>query len=354
MRKSYLGRSGVQVSRACLGTMVFGQQVDEPTAHSLMDYAFERGVNVFDTAEMYPIPPKRETQGRTEAFIGNWFRTGGRRDKVILASKVLGRAPGRTWLRKGGEDPRLTRAQIDEAIEGCLRRLQTDRIDLYQLHWPDRPSKNWLLKPHPDLNDEYVPFERIIESLCHHIEKGNIRHWGLSNETPWGTMRFFAEADKHGWPRPVSIQNGYNLLKRDFDYDMAELSLRENFGLLAYSPLAQGYLTGKYQNGAEPEGARMTCFGRDEHYERPGNSKAIDAYVKIAREHGLEPAALALKFCDTRPFMNATIIGATHMDQLKSNLDAFDIEWNDDLEKAVHAVFMHRPTVTAPPLDVKE
>ncbi len=354
MRYSRLGRTDIEVSRAGLGTMIFGEQVKEADAFTLMDYALDRGVNLFDTAELYAVPPRPETAGATETIIGNWFKKTGNRDKVVLASKVMGRDEERTWLRTPRRTLRLTREQIDYAVEGSLRRLQTDRIDLYQLHFPDRKVKALSFNVHPDLDDDYVPFEDIIESLERHIEKGNIRHWGVSNETSWGLMRYVAEADKAARPRPVSVQNNYSLLDRDFEYGLVEDSLRENVGLIAFSPLATGVLTGKYLNGAKPEGARQTLFGDDNSLHRPGQEEAVRAYRDLALSRGLRPETLALKFVDMRPFVTSVLVGARTLDQLKINLAAFDIAWSDDLEKAVHEVYRHHRMVTARELEKAE
>ncbi len=354
MRYSRLGRTDIEVSRAGLGTMIFGEQVKEADAHALMDYALDQGVTLFDTAELYAVPPRPETAGATETIIGNWFKKTGNRDKVVLASKVMGRDDKRTWLRTPRQTLRLTREQIDFAVEGSLRRLQTDRIDLYQLHFPDRKFKALSFNVHPDVDDDYVPFEDIIESLERHIEKGNIRHWGVSNETSWGLMRYVAEADKAGRPRPVSVQNNYSLLDRDFEYGLVEDALRENVGLIAFSPLATGVLTGKYLAGAKPEGARQTLFGDDNALHRPGQEEAVRAYRDLALSRGLRPETLALKFVDMRPFVTSVLVGARTLDQLKTNLAAFDIDWSDDLEKAVHEVYRHNRTVTARELEKAE
>ena len=354
MRYSQLGRTDIQVSRAGLGTMIFGEQVKETEAFTLMDYALDQGVNLFDTAELYAIPTKPETAGATETIIGNWFKQTGKRDQVVLASKVMGRDDQRTWLRTPPQTLRLTREQIDFAVEGSLRRLQTDRIDLYQLHFPDRKVKALNFNVHPDLDDDYVPFEDIVESLERHIEKGNIRHWGVSNETSWGLMRYVAEADKAGRPRPVSIQNNYSLLDRDFEYGLVEDALRENIGLLAFSPLATGVLTGKYLNGVKPAGARQTLFGNDNSLHRPGQEEAVKAYRDLALSRGIRPETLALKFVDMRPFVTSVLVGARTLDQLKINLAAFDIDWPEELEKAVHEVYRHHRMVTARELEKAE
>jgi len=335
MQYRALGRTGLNISSIGLGTMTWGEQNTEVQGHEQMDYALAKGINFFDTAELYAVPPKPETQGATESIIGSWFQTRKNRDQVILASKIAGRSP-MGWCRNNGGKTRLNPAQIDEAVEKSLRRLQTDYIDLYQLHWPDRKIQLFGGHSYVDYPIDFTPFEIILEALDRHVQKGNIRHIGVSNETSWGLMRYLIEAESRGLPRMASIQNAYHLLNRSFETGLAEISLREEVGLLAYSPLGQGTLTGKYLNGARPAGARGTLFGRLERYQGPGAEDAIAAYGQCARDHGLSPVQLALKFCDTRPFVASTLIGATTMDQLKENIAAFDTPWSDDLEKAVN------------------
>ena len=344
MQYSELGRTGLKVSRCCLGTMMWGgPQNDEALGHAQMDYALTRGVTFWDTSEMYAVPPRPETQGETERIIGRWFADNpGKRQEVILASKIAGRSP-MTWLRRDGSPTRQTRAQIDEAVESSLKRLQTDYIDLYQLHWPDRPIRVFGGMTFQDYDQDFEDFETILESLDAHVRKGNIRHLGVSNESPWGVMRFVEAADRRGLPRIASIQNAYNLVNRVFEYGLAEIALREQVGLLAYSPVGQGYLTGKYLDGARPEGARSTLFNRGQRYEGPGAEKALRAYVELARSKGLDPAALAVKFCDSRPFVTSTIIGGSTMEQLKADIDAFDFEWTGELETAVDALHQEQP-----------
>ncbi len=344
MQYSELGRTGVRVSRVCLGTMTWGQQNTEAEGHAQMDLALDRGVNFFDTAEMYAVPPRPETQGSTERIIGSWFAADrSRRDKVVLATKAAGRGP-MSWLRDAGGGVRQTRAQLDEAITKSLLRLQTDYIDLYQLHWPDRPLQVFGGAHFVDQGTtDSEPFETILESLARHVEAGRIRHIGVSNESAWGVMRFVAESQARGLPRMASIQNAYNLVNRTFETGLAEVSLREDVGLLAYSPLGQGYLTGKYRGGALPEGARKTLFNRLSRYEGPGAERAIDSYLDLAASRGIAPEALALKFCDTRPFVTSTIIGATSVAQLEADLAAFDLAWTDELETAVNALHAEQP-----------
>lgn len=346
MKYAPLGRTGLSVSRCCLGTMTWGSQNSEAEAHEQMDYALERGVNFWDTAEMYASPPRAETQGLTERYIGTWLKKTGKRDRIVLASKIAGRTGalgGMDWLRADKASPRHTRKQIDEAVEGSLRRLQTDYLDLYQLHWPDRGVRVFGGMTYKDYGPDYEPLEDILEALDAHVKAGNIRHIGVSNEFPWGVMKFVAEAEKRGLPRLASIQNAYHLANRVFEFGLAEIAMREDVGLLAYSPLAQGWLTGKYLDGALPAGSRKALYNRLQRYEGPGAEDAFRAYVELAREHGLDPAQMAIKFCDSRPFVTATIIGATSMEQLKTNIDAFDLEWTEELDKAVDAIHVRQP-----------
>lgn len=335
-----LGRTDLEVSSCCLGTMTWGAQNTEAEGHEQMDYALTRGVNFWDTAEMYAVPPTAQSYGKTEEIIGTWFQKTGRRKDVILASKICGLSQ-MTYARDDKSLPltRHTKAQIDEAVEKSLRRLQTDYIDLYQLHWPDRPAPIFggRLKA-ADYYREYEAFETILEALDVHVKAGRIRYLGLSNETPWGVMRFIAEAEKRGLPRMHAIQNVYNLVSRKFEEGLEEVAAREDVGLLAYSPLAQGYLSGKYRNGALPKGSRKQLFDRLQRYEGPGCEDAINAHLDLADDIGWDPNHLALKFCDTRHFTTSTIIGATTMAQLKINIDAFDQVWTDDIERRVNAL----------------
>ena len=344
MEKRELGRTGLMVSTCCLGTMTWGEQNTEAEGHEQLDYALDRGVDFIDTAEMYPIAPKAETQGDTERVIGSWFKARGNRDKVILASKVVGRSV-MTYTRDGDVGLcRLTRVQIDEAVEKSLKRLQTDYIDLYQLHWPDRPVSMFGQKMRTrDYAVEYEAFEDTLDHLNAHMKKGNIRSIGVSNESPFGVMRFLAESDKHDLPRIQSIQNAYSLVNRSFEDGLDEIAMREQVGLLAYSPLGQGYLTGKYQNGALPEGSRKHLFQRLQRYEKPEAGPAIQGYLDLAARNGLDPTQMALKFCDTRPFVTSTIIGATSVQQLKTCIDAFDLNWTDELENEVNALHQRQP-----------
>ncbi|MEM0985456.1 MAG: aldo/keto reductase [Pseudomonadota bacterium] len=343
--KRCLGRTDLMVPSCCLGTMTWGTQNTEAEGHAQMDYALERGVDFWDTAEMYSIPPNAESYGKTETIIGTWFTKTGRRQDVVLATKMCGLSP-MTYARDGDVPlTRQTKEQVDEAVEKSLKRLQTDYIDLYQLHWPDRPVGLFGGKMSAkDYERAFEPFEEILSHLDAHVKAGRIRHIGVSNETSWGVMRFIAESEARGLPRMQSIQNVYNLVSRKFEEGLDEVAIRENVGLLAYSPLAQGYLTGKYRGGALPQGSRKQLFDRLQRYETVGADAAIEGYLALADEVGISPTALAIKFCDTRPFTTSTIIGATTMDQLKTCIDAFDLQWSDALENAVNEIHARQPS----------
>ncbi len=337
-----LGRSGVQVSRLCLGTMTFGEQNTEAEGHAQLDYAFGRGINFLDASEIYPIPPKPETQGRTEAIIGTWLAARKLRDKMVIATKVAGRGK-MTWLRQDRSATRQSAAQIMEAVEGSLKRLQTDHIDLYQLHWPDRPMRVFEGLNYLHLEGDSHPIEAILGVLGKLVASGKVRFVGLSNETPWGVMSFLKASEQHGLPRPVSIQNAFNLVNRTFEIGLSEIAHREQVGLLAYSPLGQGYLTGKYEGGALPPGSRKTLFDRLGRYEKGNGPKAISTYIDLARRHGLDPAQMAIAFDVSRPFVTSTIIGATTMDQLKTDIDAAELSLSPDVIADIDQIHLDYP-----------
>lgn len=335
-----LGRTGLDVSVICLGTMTWGEQNTEAEGHAQMDYAVDQGINFFDTAELYSIPPRPETQGSTERIIGSWFRSRGRRDKIILASKVVGRSAN-TWFRDDGSTTELSPAQMREALNKSLKRLGTDYLDLYQLHFPDRPMP-WGSNPTvfraPAPDEKHHPIEEILATLDGFVKAGKVRHIGLSNESAWGTMTFLHHAQTKGLARVASVQNAYNLINRTYEVALAEISMREQVSLLAYSPLAQGYLTGKYLGGARPAGARSTLFNRGQRYEKPGAEEAIRKYHALAKEFGLDPVQMALAFVNTRPFVTSNIIGATSMEQLKTNIASIDVSIPTELEARIDAI----------------
>ncbi len=345
LTKRKLGRAGIDVTPICLGSMMWGQQNTEAEGHAQLDYTIERGINFIDTAEIYSVPPKPETQGSTERIIGTWLASRKNRDKVVLASKVAGR--GNTWLRPDGKPTRLDDANIRYAIEQSLKRLQTDYLDLYQLHWPDRPlllfqdnSTIFRGLPQPD---DGVPMEDTLGALARLVNEGKVRAVGISNETAWGVSHFLRAHETGKGPRIASIQNAYNLINRTYETGLAEMGLREDVGLLAYSPLAQGYLTGKYKNGARPAGARATLYNRGQRQEKPNVEEAIAAYLALAQEYGLDPAQMALAFVTSRPFVTATIIGASTMEQLKTDIDSLDIKITPELEDRINAIHQRYP-----------
>ena len=337
MRRNRLGRTDIDVSVLCLGTMTWGEQNTEDEAHAQLDRALDAGINFIDCAELYPVPPRAETQGRTEAYIGSWLHARGVRDRVVLATKVCGRADWVDHVRKGN---RLDRANITAALDASLRRLQTDYLDLYQLHWPDRKTNFFgqLGYVHDGGDDGGTPIEETLAVLADLVRAGKVRHVGLSNETPWGVMRFLAAAEAAGLPRVVSIQNPYNLLNRSFEVGLAEIAHREQVGLLAYSPLAFGVLSGKYLDGARPAGARVTLYERFSRYTGPEAEAPVRAYVELAHAHGLSPVQMALAYVTSRPFLTANIIGATSMQQLEENLGSYAVELDDEVVTAIEVL----------------
>ena len=342
MDKRPLGRTGLDVSVICLGTMTWGQQNTEAEGHAQMDLALDRGINFFDTAELYSIPPKAETQGSTETIIGTWFRARRNRDRVILASKVVG-ATSMPWFSETRDGPSLpTRQRIARAVEESLRRLQTDYIDLYQLHWPGRPVSQFGANPvvWKPAQGEEVAIEEMLDAFDGLVKAGKVRAIGLSNESAWGVMRWIAGAERTGKARVASVQNAYSILNRTFETGLAEIALREDVGLLAYSPLAQGFLSGKYRGGATPAGARRTLFGRTERYETPGAEPAREAFFAVCDAHGLDYAQAAIRFTLSKPFVTASIIGATTMEQLATNIDAWRMAWPDELDAAIDAAHL--------------
>lgn len=335
MQYNKLPHSTLEVSKICLGTMTFGAQNTEQEAFSQLDYALERGVNFIDTAEMYPVPPDAKSQGLTEQYIGNWLAKSGKREKVVLATKVAG-PRNLPYIR---DNMSLDRRNIHLAIDDSLKRLQTDYVDLYQLHWPQRQTNCFgqLNYPYPDAQEEVTLIE-TLDALAELVKAGKVRYIGVSNETPWGVMTLLRLAEKHELPRIVSIQNPYNLLNRSFEVGLSEISHYEGVQLLAYSPLAFGCLSGKYLNGAKPDGARCSLFERFVRYFTPQGVQATEAYVNLAREHGLDPAQMALAFVNQRPFVASNIIGATNLEQLKSNIDSLDVVLTDELLQGIQEI----------------
>ncbi|TWI55416.1 aryl-alcohol dehydrogenase-like predicted oxidoreductase [Pseudomonas duriflava] len=336
-----LGRTDITVSALCLGTMTWGEQNTQDDAFLQIDHAADAGINFMDAAEMYPVPPRAETYGQTERIIGNYFKKRGTRDQWILTSKVAGPGNNITHIRDG--NLKHNRQHIVAALDGSLERLQTDRIDLYQLHWPDRETNFFGKLGYIHNDNSFTPLEETLEVLDDQVKAGKIRHIGLSNETPWGTMRFLQLAEQRGWPRAVSIQNPYNLLNRSFEVGLAEIAIREQCGLLAYSPLAFGMLTGKYANGAKPDGARLSLFSRFTRYNNPETVRACEQYVQLAKQHNLDPAQMALAYVTRRPFVTSNIIGATSLEQLQSNLDSIDLTLPEEVIAGIESIHKTQP-----------
>ena len=300
-----------------------------------MDYSLENGVNFWDTAELYAVPPKIETYGDTEVIIGNWFEKTKKRDQIILASKVAG--PARNYLRNGENS--FTGPNLESALENSLKRLKTDYIDLYQLHWPERNVNNFGRLSYVHKENNWNQFEDVLGELNRYVKKGKIRYVGLSNETPWGVMNYLKVSKEKNLPRMMSIQNPYGLLNRSYEVGLSEVSIREEIGCLAYSPLASGYLTGKYRNNNFPKGSRMERdFDFWTRYRKPNTEKAIELYYEISEKYGLDMSQMSLKFCEIQDFMTSVIIGATTMEQLKTNIESVNINLSDDVIKEINNV----------------
>lgn len=345
MKYRKLGHTDIEVSLIGLGTMTWGEQNSEADAHQQLDYALAHGVNLVDTAEMYPVPPKAETQGRTETYIGTWLAKTKRRQDIVLASKIAGpvRDPKRPGHIRGGKTFH-DRKNLTQALDESLKRLQTDYLDLYQLHWPDRTTMTFGRGAYPWVKDDYtVPIEETLSVLQDFVRQGKVRHIGVSNETPWGVARFLRHAEVDGLPRIVSIQNPYNLLNRLYEQGLSEFSHHDNVGLLAYSPLAMGMLSGKYENGARPAGARLTLFDRFTRYSSPQSVAATQEYVELARRHGLTPTQLALAWVNTRPFVTSNLIGATTLEQLKENIDSVGVTLDEAVLAGIEAIHTRYP-----------
>ena len=338
MQYRKLGSTDIDVSVICLGTITWGEQNSQAEAFAQMDYALEQGVNFFDTAELYSIPPRAATYGRTEEIIGHWLAQRGTRARIVLASKIAG--PGEDWLPhiRAGKT-RFNRDHIEAALNASLKRLQTDYLDLYQLHWPERNTNFFgQLGFSPADQDDFTPIAETLQALDAQVRAGKIRHIGLSNETPWGVMGFLQTAEQLGLSRIVSVQNPYSLLNRSYEVGLAEISWREHCGLLAYSPLGFGVLSGKYLDGARPRGSRLNLFPDYTRYSNPAAESATARYVALAREHRLDPAQMALAFVNSRPFLTSTIIGATSMDQLKSNIGSIELALSRQVLEGIEAI----------------
>ncbi|UJH66098.1 aldo/keto reductase [Allomuricauda sp. SCSIO 65647] len=337
MKYTFLPHTNIRVSKICLGTMTWGRQNSEEQAHEQMDHAVDRGVNFFDTAEMYPIPPKKELYAVTEEFIGNWFKKTKKREEIVLATKIAGRADFTKHIRATG----FSKEAIISAVDASLERLQTDYIDLYQLHWPERNTNYFGQRGYnADMADLWEDnIHQILETLRDLVEAGKIRHVGLSNETPWGTMRFLEESKVHRMlPRMITIQNPYSLLNRSFEVGLSEVSMREKIGLLAYSPMAFGVLSGKYLGDVQPRKARLTLFPTYSRYSSETATEATKKYQALANDHGLSLAQMALAFVNTRAFLTSNIIGATTMGQLKENIESIDVELSSELLEGIEEI----------------
>ena len=342
MNYKKLGNTDLDVSTICLGTMTWGEQNSEKEGFEQMDFALSQGVNFWDTAEIYSIPMREETYGETEKIIGNWFQKTKERNDVVLATKVCGNTSNK-YIRGGGNS--FGKKKITEALDESLRRLKTDYIDLYQLHWPER-STNFFGDygyEHDENDKDWTPFEEILESLKKFVEQGKIRYVGLSNETAWGLSKFLELSKMKGLPKMMSVQNPYNLLNRTYEVGLAEISIREQSGLLAYSPLAFGYLTGKYRNNKLPAKSRMQLFKNFNRYKNENGQRAIDEYYKISKKYNLDFTQMSLKFCEIQHFTTSVIIGATTMEQLKTNIESVSVNFNSDIINDINKIQQKYP-----------
>lgn len=339
MKYRPLSDTDIKVSVICLGSMTWGEQNTEREAHHQLEFAIEQGVNFIDLAEMYPVPPKAETQGLTESYCGSWLSKRSDRDRLVIASKVSG--PGMQSYLRGG--PQLTRTHIEKALNESLRRLATDYIDLYQVHWPARHTNFFGALGYRHQEDTATPIAETLEALADLVKTGKVRHIGISNETPWGTMAYLDLATRHRWPRIVSIQNPYSLLNRTFEIGLAEIAHREQVGLLAYSPLGFGVLSGKYLADKSPTKARLTLFNQFDRYSNKLGIVATKRYVDIAQQAGLDPAQMALAYVNTRSFVTSNIIGATTLEQLEMNINSVDIELPETVLEAIEQTHVEIP-----------
>ena len=342
MKYNTLGSTDLKISEICLGTMTWGRQNTQEEGWAQMDYALEQGIQFWDTAELYPVPTLPELYAHTEIIMGQWFKQSGKRSEIVLASKIVGPAGFTAHIRANGFHP----TALKEAVEGSLKRLQTDYIDLYQLHWPERNTNFFgKLGYTHDSDEQWVEnFEEVLDTLGALVAEGKIRHIGLSNETPWGLMRYLdAYRAKQERPRIQTVQNPYSLLNRSYEVGLAECSMREQVGLLAYSPLGFGVLSGKYLGGVQPEGARVTLFPNYNRYSNPQAVQATEAYAQLAQEHGLSLAQMSLAFVRTRPFVQSTIIGATSMEQLRENAESAQVALSEDVLRGIEAIHVQYP-----------
>jgi len=343
MQYNILPDTHIKVSKICLGTMTWGEQNTEADGHEQLNYAInERGINFLDTAEMYSVPAKASTQGSTEKIIGTWLNKRNKRDDLIIASKVCGPSAGLPHI---GTGRKFNRENMTTALHKSLERLQTDYIDIYQLHWPERPTNYFgALGYHHTSDDAVTDFVETLTVLDDFIKQGKIRYIGISNETPWGTMQYLRIAEKHALPKIITIQNPYNLVNRTYEIGLSEIGIRENVGLLAYSPLAGGLLSEKYLQGNRPDGARFTLWPNYfTRYAHPNTMKAVEKYATLAKEHGLSLAQMSLAFINSRDFLTANIIGATTMQQLKENIDAIDVILSEEIIKEIQKIHVEFP-----------
>ena len=345
MNYKKLGNTDLKVSSICLGTMTWGEQNSQKDAFEQMDYALDKGVNFFDTAELYSVPMKAETRGKTSQYIGEWFLKTKKRNKIILADKVAGTS-GMDWLRPNNEKTSLNKKQIEFACNRSLKDLKTDYIDLYQVHWSDRPSGAFSgkLEYEHKTTENFVSIEETLDALNNLVKAGKVRHIGISNETPWGTSQYLKLAEQKKLARIASIQNAYNFLNRGFEVGLSEIAIREKVGLLAYSPLASGYLSGKYRNGAMPKNSRMDLFYDFwPRYRTLNSEKAVEEYWNLAKKFNLNLAQMAIKFCEIQPFITSVIIGTTTMEQLKINIESVSVNLKDEILKEINDVQLKYP-----------
>ena len=346
MKYRKLGTTDLDVSVICLGSMTWGEQNSQSEAFEQMDYAVEKGINFIDTAEIYSVMPRKETYGKTEKIIGNWFKRSGQRKKIVLATKIASKSTGLDWIREGKEKLGFDKKNMNAAVDESLKRLQTEYIDLYQLHWPERKvplfgKLDFEYDPH---DTDWTPFEEVLENLKEIIKTGKIRYVGLSNETPWGMMKFLQISKNKNLPRMMSIQNAYNLVNRVFDTANSEVAINEKCGLLAYSPIAGGRLSGKYLNGAQPINARYTLWpSRFSRHATARGDNAINTYINLAKKHNLSSTTIANAFVNDRPFVTSNIIGATTMKQLQENIDSININLSDDILKQIEEIHSFDP-----------